>query len=114
MFKVKNNKNRQVMRYKARLVAQGFLQVYRVNFTETFASTVKRKSLRMFLIIVTLYNLKLHQIDVKAAYLIRDLQEENEEIYMWILTDIKVRKCDEELIYHIQKSLYRLKQSAQL
>ena len=31
---------------------------------------------------------------------------------MQILKDIKIRKCDEELICHIQKSLYKLKQSA--
>ena len=60
VFKIKNNKNEQVMRYKVRLIAQDFSQVYRVNFTEMFTSTVIRKLLRMFLIIVTLYNLKLH------------------------------------------------------
>ena len=102
------------MRYKVRLIAQGFSQVYRVNFIKPFAPTVRRESLRMFSIIVTSYNLKLHQIDVKAAYLTGDLWEENKEIYMWISKDIKVRKCDEELIYHIQKSLYELKQSAWL
>ena len=61
------------MRYKVRLIAQDFLQVYEVNFTETFVLIVRRESLRMFLIIVTLYNLKLHQINVKAAYLTEDL-----------------------------------------
>ena len=61
------------MRYKARLIAQGFSQVYEVDFTETFTLTVRRELLRMFLIIVSLYNLKLHQMNVKAAYLTRDL-----------------------------------------
>ena len=89
------------MRYKARLIAQGFLQVYRVNFTETFALMIRRESLRMFLIIVTLYNLKLHQIDIEAVYLAGDLQEENKEIYIQILKDINIRKCNKELICHI-------------
>ena len=101
VFKVKNDENRQVVRYKVRLVVQGFSLVYKVNFTETFATTVRRELLRVFLIIVTLYNLKLHQMNVKAVYLTRDLWEENKEIYMWILKDVKVRKCDEELICHI-------------
>ena len=83
-----------------RLIVQGFLQVYEVDLMKTFALTVRRESLRMFLIIVTLYNLKLHQMDVKAAYLTEDLWEENEDIYMWILKDIKIRKCN-ELICHI-------------
>ena len=97
------------MRYKVRLTVQGFLQVYKVDFIKIFALTVRRESLRMFLIIVTLYNLKLHQINVKAAYLTEDLWEENEEIYMQILKDIKVRKCDKKLVCHIQKSLLELK-----
>ena len=61
------------MRCKERLIVQGFSQVYEVDFTETFASIVRRESLRMFLTIVTSYNLKLHQINVKAAYLTEDL-----------------------------------------
>ena len=56
-----------------RLIAQDFLQVYRVDFTETFAPIVRRKSLRIFLTIMTLYDLKLHQMNVKAAYLTEDL-----------------------------------------
>ena len=60
VFKIKNNENEQVMRYKVRLIAQDFLQVYSVNFTETFTLIVRRELLRIFLIIVTLYNLKLH------------------------------------------------------
>ena len=82
MFKIKNDENRQVKKYKVRLVVQGFLQVYRINFTETFALTFRRELLRIFLIIITLYNLKLHQINIKAVYLTRDLQEENKEIYV--------------------------------
>ena len=84
-----------------RLVVQDFSQVYRVGLTETFASMIRRESLRMFLVIVTSYDLELHQIDLNAAYLTRDLQEENKEIYMQNLKDIKVRKCNKKLVYHI-------------
>ena len=73
MFKIKNDENRQVVRYKVRLIAQGFLQVYEFDFIKMFALMVRRELLRMFLIIMTLNNLKLHQIDVKAAYLTEDL-----------------------------------------
>ena len=73
MFKVKNDENRQVARYKVRLIAQGFSQVYRVNFMKIVTLTFRRESLRMFSIIVTLYNLKLHQINVKATYLTENL-----------------------------------------
>ena len=56
-----------------RLIAQGILQVYEVDLMKTIAPIVRRESLRMFLTIVTLYNLKLHQMNVKAAYLTEDL-----------------------------------------
>ena len=54
--------------------------MYRVKFTETFTLIVRRESLRIFFIIVTLYNLKLHEINIKAVYLSEDLQKKKEEI----------------------------------
>ena len=43
-----------IEKYKARLVAQGFSQVHGIDYTETFAPTVRRKSLRIFLAIAVI------------------------------------------------------------
>ena len=45
---------------KARLVARGFTQTFRINFEDTFAPIVKFDTLRVFLVIVMLKNLKCH------------------------------------------------------
>ena len=70
VFKVKYHPNRSIERYKARLVAQGFFQVHRVYYIETFAPTIRRKSLRIFLAITTLLGMIILQMDVIGAYLV--------------------------------------------
>jgi len=49
VFKTKVNKNEQVEKYKARLVAQEFSQIPRVDFDETFASVTHYQTLRTLL-----------------------------------------------------------------
>jgi len=43
---------------KTRLVTKKFSQVYKVNYEDTFAPIVKFDTLRVFLVIVMLKNLK--------------------------------------------------------
>ena len=57
---MKYDEKEQVTKFKARLVIQSFLQIYKVNYNEMFAFTVCRESLKIFLTLVALYNLKLH------------------------------------------------------
>ena len=79
VFKVKETAEGLIESYKARLVAKGFLQKYGVDFEETFAPVAKFTSIRMILSFAAQYNLVLHQMDVKTAFLNGLL---NEEIYM--------------------------------
>src|ERR1700742_5124137 len=41
VFHIKRDANGSIKKYKARLVAQGFTQVYGVSYTETFAPVAK-------------------------------------------------------------------------
>ena len=111
---MKYDENERIVKYKARLVAQGFSQHEGIDYEKTFASTVRKKSLRIFLAIVAALNLKLHQMNVMAAYLIGDLEAEGREIFMRISEDAEVRQGRTELVWRIVKSLYGLKQSARL
>ena len=96
-------------------MTQGFSQIYEVDYQEMFISTVCRKSLRMFLAVVTLYNMKLHQINVKAAYLSSELECEGENIYMHISEGVTIQEQPGvKIVCWIVKGLYGLKQSAQL
>lgn len=86
VFRVKYTLSNLIDRYKARLVARGFTQVYRVDYSETFVPTLKFKSLRMLLAFAAYYDLFIHQMDVPNAYLKGDLQE---EIFMESLKDFR-------------------------
>ena len=79
VFKLKRGVNDTEDRYKARLVAKGFSQKAGIDFHEIFSPVVKIVSIRIVLALVSLLNLELQQLDVKTAFLHRDLDE---EIYM--------------------------------
>jgi hypothetical protein len=79
VFHVKRSPDGSIQKYKAWIVAQGFTQVKGINFDQTFASVTKFSSLRTVFALAAKQNLKVHQMDVKAAYLNAHLEE---EIYM--------------------------------
>ena len=91
---------------KVKRVVKDFSQMYDVNFTNTFASTVKFDTLRLFLVFVALKNLKCHQVDVNNAFIELFL---NEIIYMHASLDVDL-SSDQCLL--IRRSLYDLKQAA--
>ncbi|KAG8503958.1 hypothetical protein CXB51_002230 [Gossypium anomalum] len=73
-------------RYKARLVAKGYSQIPRVDFTDVFSQVVKHSLIRALLGIVAMHDLKLEQLDVKTAFLHRELEE---DIYMFNMQSAK-------------------------
>lgn len=62
-------------RYKARLIAKGFVQRDGVDFNEVFSPVVKHSSIRILLSIVAYNDLELDQMDVKIAFLHGNLNE---------------------------------------
>lgn len=68
VFKVKMNIDGTLDKFKARLVARGFSEVYGIDYQDTFAPTGKFDTLRLFLAIVALEDLKCHQVDVNNAF----------------------------------------------
>ena len=65
-----------MVRNKARLVAQGYTQVERVDFDETFAHVSCLESIRVLLSIACHFKFKLYQMDVKSAFLNGVIQED--------------------------------------
>ncbi|XRB17821.1 retrovirus-related Pol polyprotein [Pseudoscourfieldia marina] len=98
-----------LLKAKARLVAQGFTQIFGVDFFETYASTPKVSTMRMFMFIVVTYEMKMDEFDVRAAYLHSYLTE---TIYM--KPPHGLERYDEngnELIWLLVKSLYGLRRA---
>jgi hypothetical protein len=116
VFKVKYDSDDRIELYKARLVAQGFSQIWGIDYTDTFAPTVRRESLRIFLCIIALLDLETGQMDVVGAYLEEKLDQNVHEIYMKLPPGVATerRKHEPRLCLRINRSLYGLKQSARL
>lgn len=68
--------SRQVDKFKARLVARGFIQQYGVDYFETFAPIVRLESLRVLLATAVIRGLEVHQMDAVSAYLLSELTED--------------------------------------
>lgn len=94
--------------YKARLVAQGFLQKYGETYDEVFSPVVNFAIIRFFFsIFVSLFKWEHFQLDVKSAYLYANLDC---ELYMWQPQGF-VDKDKPEYVCKIQKAIYGLHQS---
>ena len=115
MFKVKYHPDGLVARFKARLVAQGFSQIPGIDFAETFAPTVRRELLRIYLAVCLFLNLIIHQVDIVGAYLESDLSDNELSIFMKLPPGMhQLRQVREGLFYRLLRSLYDLKQSGRL
>mmetsp|Transcript_25719 Transcript_25719/g.48242 ORF Transcript_25719/g.48242 Transcript_25719/m.48242 type:complete len:863 (-) Transcript_25719:324-2912(-) len=104
VYKIKM-KEGKVERYKSRLVVNGSQQIYGVDVGETFAPVVKYTTLRVFLAIVAVYCMCVHQVDVESAFPYADLEE---IVYMHPHPEMKVPKGH---CLRLLKNLYGLKQA---
>jgi hypothetical protein len=69
VFKNKHGEDGEIMRNKARLVAQCFSQVKGLDFGEIFTNIAHLEAIRILLAFAASKGFKLYQIDVKSAFL---------------------------------------------
>ena len=106
VFRAKKDATGNFVRYKARLVAQGFSQVPGVDYFDTFAPVARLASIQAILAIAAMEDYEIHQIDFKGAYL-NGILTSNEVIFMkqppGYATETPGKVC------RLKKTLYGLK-----
>ena len=111
VFRAKKDAAGNVIRYKARLVAQGFSQVPGVDYFDTFAPVARLASIRTVLAFAASEDYETGQIDVKAAYLNGKLTED-EVIFMKQAPGFAEVGSDGKVkVLRLRKTLYGLKQA---
>jgi hypothetical protein len=65
--------------YKSWLVAKGFQQVQGIDYDETFSTVAMLNSIQIILAIAAYFDYEIWQMDVKIAFINRNLEE---DVYM--------------------------------
>ena len=108
IFKIKRDSKGNVERYKTRLVAKGFTQKEGIDYKETFSPVSSKDSFRIIMALVAHFDLELHQMDVKTAFLNGNIDE---TIYM-VQPENFVSGDPKNMVCKLKKSIYGLKQAS--
>uniref|UniRef100_A0A2N9G6F8 Reverse transcriptase Ty1/copia-type domain-containing protein n=1 Tax=Fagus sylvatica TaxID=28930 RepID=A0A2N9G6F8_FAGSY len=116
VFVRKRNEKNEIIRYKARLVAQGFSQKPGIDYEETYSPVMDAITFRFLISLVVTENLDMRLMDVVTAYLYGSLDN---DIYMKIPEGYKMpeaynSKSRNMYSIKLQRSLYGLKQSGRM
>ena len=107
VYKIKHKPNGDVAKYKARLVARGFLQKKGIDYIEVFALVARLEIVRVIIAAASNEGWPMYQMDVKSAFLNGYLEE---EVYILQPPGFEIEK-HEDKVYRLRKALYGLKQS---
>ena len=107
VFRIKRDASGKILKYRACLVAQGFTQLYGIDFHETFAPVARLSSIRTMIAIAASEDWELHQMDIKSAYLISPIDT---AIYMRLPPGYGSKGK----VARVKKGLYGLQQSGNL
>ena len=79
VYIIKYKANGEIDKYKARLITNGFSHKEGIDYEETFSPIAHWNTIKVMLALVAQNGWKVHQMDVKSAFLNGDLQE---DVYM--------------------------------
>nr|GEV32469.1 putative ribonuclease H-like domain-containing protein [Tanacetum cinerariifolium] len=96
-----------VVRNKARLVAQGHRQEEGIDYDEVFAPVAKIEAIRLFLAFTSYMGFMVYQMDVKSAFLYREIKE---EVYVTQPKGFE-DPHNPKHVYRVVKSLYGFHQA---
>ena len=105
VFSIKRDKNNNIIKFKARLVARGFRQKFGIDFVLTYTPTLNIDGLKFIIALASKFHWDIFQLDIKAAYLNAPLDK---DIY------VSIPQGDSNFgagYWKLNKALYGLKQS---
>ncbi|GJY76715.1 retrovirus-related pol polyprotein from transposon TNT 1-94, partial [Tanacetum coccineum] len=107
IYKVKLDEYGDILKNKARLVANGYRQKEGIDFEESFAPVARIEAIRIFIANAVSKNMTIYQMDVKITFLNDELKE---EVYV---SQPEGFVDPEHLthVFHLKKALYGLKQA---
>jgi hypothetical protein len=107
LLKIKHDVDGSIEKYKAIFVARGFSQKEGIDYEETFAPMARYTSIRTIIALAAKMKWKLHQMDVKTAFLNGVIEE---EMYIEQPQGFEVEDRRSH-VYKLKKALYGLKQT---
>ena len=118
VFRIKENKDGTIERYKSRCCALGNLQDYYYDLLDTFAPVVRYSTVRMLLAVAASKDLILHHMDVDTAFLY-GVMPESEPTYVTVPEDYPIPNHlkhvpRDQLVAKCNKAIYGLKQAPRL
>jgi hypothetical protein len=102
VFRRKYTTDGSIQAFKARLVAKGFRQKEGIYYFDTYAPVARITSIRVLMTLASIYNLYVHQMDIKTTILNGDLDE---KVYMEQPEEF-VLPQNEKKVCKLVKSLY--------
>ena len=107
IYKIKHAADGSIEKYMARFVARGFSQKEGVDYEETFAPVARYTSIRSVFALAAVMKWKIHQMDVKTAFLNGVVEEE-----VYVEQPLGFETHDREShVCRLKKALYGLKQA---
>jgi Reverse transcriptase (RNA-dependent DNA polymerase) len=100
-----------ILRYKARLVAQGFSQRPGLDFVKKYSPVMDITSYRYLISLSLNLKCKIHIMDIVTAYLYGNLDK---EMYMKVLAGIQIPAKLQRPSVKLVKALYGLKQAGKM
>ncbi|GJU75476.1 putative ribonuclease H-like domain-containing protein [Tanacetum coccineum] len=96
-----------VIKNKARLVAQGYIQEEGIDYDEVFAPVARIEAIRLFLAYASFKDFVVYQMDVKSAFLYGKIEE---EVYVCQPPGFEDPDFPDR-VYKVEKALYGLHQA---
>ncbi|GKA41012.1 putative ribonuclease H-like domain-containing protein [Tanacetum coccineum] len=107
VFRNKKDERGIVIRNKARLVAQGYIQEEVIDYDEVFAPVARIEAIRLFLAYASFKDFVVYQMDVKSAFLYGKIEE---EVYVCQPPGFEDPDFPDR-VYKVEKVLYGLHQA---